>query len=66
MTTPDLGLDRPETDDPASRAPVTRGRVRAIDPDALRDVWPMVLGVVPFGLLIGMTLSRMHLGAALG
>jgi predicted branched-subunit amino acid permease len=66
MTTPDLDLDRSETDHPASGAPVLRGHVRAIDPDALRDTWPMVLGVVPFGLLIGMTLSRMHLGAALG
>jgi branched chain amino acid efflux pump len=68
MTTPDLALDldRPATDHPASGAPVTRGHIPAIDPNALRDVWPMVLGVVPFGLLIGTTLGRMHLGAALG
>jgi predicted branched-subunit amino acid permease len=33
---------------------------------ALRDIWPMALGVVPFGLLIGVTLGRMHVGAASG
>jgi predicted branched-subunit amino acid permease len=50
----------PTTDQAAVR------RVGRVDRDALRDVWPMVLGVIPFGLLIGMTIGRIHLGAALG
>src|SRR5690349_3605293 len=54
------------TSTPGRRGPGARGVRRAIDPDALRDALPMVLGTVPFGLLIGMTLGRMHLGAALG
>jgi predicted branched-subunit amino acid permease len=37
-----------------------------VDRDALRDVWPMLIGVAPFGLLIGVTIGRMHLGAGLG
>jgi len=50
-----------------TRAPtIDQGTVHRIDRDALRDVWPMVLGVIPFGLLVGMTIGRMHLGAALG
>ena len=59
MTTTDLDRSEP----PAPVAPHVR---RGPDRDALRDIWPMVLGVVPFGLLIGMTVGRMHLGAALG
>ena len=56
----------------ATRAPTTgRAGVRPEprfrpDPDALRDIWPMVLGVVRFGLVIGVTIGHMRLGGALG
>jgi predicted branched-subunit amino acid permease len=53
----------PCTDRPPPCGAATR---RGIGRAALRDVWPMALGVVPFGLLIGVTIARMHLGAPLG
>jgi predicted branched-subunit amino acid permease len=39
---------------------------RGFDRDALRDAWPVLLGIAPFGLLIGVTIARTGLGAALG
>ena len=43
------------------------GRVTGrVDGDALRDVWPMLIGVAPFGLLIGVTIGHMGLGAGPG
>ena len=33
---------------------------------ALRDAWPIVLGIVPFGVLIGVTIARTGIGAGLG
>lgn len=58
MSTDTLTTDVPTPDTPDATA---AGRFR-LDRDALRDVWPMVLGVVPFGLLIGVTIGRMHRG----
>lgn len=49
------------------RAVHTPGRRGALsDGDALRDVWPMLVGVAPFGLLIGVTIGHMGLGAGPG
>jgi predicted branched-subunit amino acid permease len=44
-------------------APAPAGR---IDRDALCDAWPVLLGIAPFGLLIGVTIAHTGLGAALG
>jgi predicted branched-subunit amino acid permease len=49
------------------RAVPTPGRSGARpDVDALRDVWAMLVGVAPFGLLIGVTIRHMDLGAGPG
>jgi predicted branched-subunit amino acid permease len=40
--------------------------VGALDRVALRDAWPVVLGIVPFGLLIGVTIGHSGVGAGLG
>ncbi len=45
-------------------APVRRGP--RVDRDALRDCWPVLLGIVPFGLLIGVTITHIGIGAPLG
>jgi predicted branched-subunit amino acid permease len=37
-----------------------------ISRDALRDAWPVVLGIAPFGVLIGVTIAHTGLDAALG
>ncbi|WP_181783075.1 AzlC family ABC transporter permease [Pseudonocardia pini] len=37
-----------------------------IDPAAVRDIAPMLLGMAPFGLLIGLTLGTHTVGAAAG
>ena len=37
-----------------------------LDRDALRDVWPVVLSILPFGLLIGVTIGQTGIGAGLG
>ena len=44
-------------------APTPTGR---IDSDALCDAWPVLLGIAPFGLLIGVTIAHTGLGAARG
>jgi predicted branched-subunit amino acid permease len=41
-------------------------RTTRVDRDALRDSWPILLGVAPFGLLIGVTIGRGDLGIPLG
>jgi predicted branched-subunit amino acid permease len=50
----------------AGLVPAAPTTARGPDRDALRDIWPMVLGVVPFGLLIGVTIGHLHLGALVG
>ena len=44
-------------------APASTGR---LDGDALRDPWPVMLGVAPFGLLVGVTIGHTGLGTELG
>jgi predicted branched-subunit amino acid permease len=34
--------------------------------EALRDVWPVLLGIAPFAVYIGVTIERVHTGTALG
>jgi predicted branched-subunit amino acid permease len=43
-----------------------RARTARIDRDALRDAWPIVLGIAPFGLLIGVVIGHTGVGAGLG
>ena len=47
-------------------APAPRRLPDGIDRDALRDVWPVLIGIAPFGLLIGVTIAHTGLGARLG
>jgi predicted branched-subunit amino acid permease len=37
-----------------------------LDREALRDIWPIVLGMAPFGLLIGVTIGHTGVGTVLG
>lgn len=45
---------------------MTAGTYRRAAADALRDVWPVLLAITPFGLLIGVTISRSGVGTGLG
>lgn len=47
-------------------APALLPLARHVDRDALRDVAPVLLGIAPFGLVIGVTIAHTGLGAALG
>jgi predicted branched-subunit amino acid permease len=47
-------------------APAPRRVTDGIDGDALRDVSPVLIGIAPFGLLIGVTIAHTGLGTRLG
>jgi predicted branched-subunit amino acid permease len=59
-------LDRPDPVRGRGGVRPAAGAVRRIDRDALRDVWPALLGLAPFGLVVGVTIAQSRFGPALG